>query len=77
VTPVNDTPVANDAVAGLNEDGANGTVNILTTTLILMVIQHQQSGHIDLDQHLGSKNTITEGVWTYDTTTGVVTFDQR
>jgi hypothetical protein len=44
-----------------------------------MVIQHQISGHtIDLDPASEFKNTITpEGVWTYDTTTGVVTFDQR
>jgi hypothetical protein len=43
VTPVNDTHVNDDTVAlALTEDGANGTVNILTNDTDMMVIQHQQ-----------------------------------
>jgi hypothetical protein len=43
----------------------------------LDVIQHQISDTIDLDPASGVQNTITtpEGKPTYDTTTGVVTFD--
>ena len=81
VTPVNDAPIANDDVVALalTEDGANGTVNILTNDTDVDGNPSPTSGHtVDLDPSTaGNQNSITtpEGTWTYDATTGIVTFD--
>lgn len=73
-------PVANDDIVTtpLIEDGASGVVSILTNDTDADGSPTPTSGHtVDLGPTPGIQNTITtlEGVWTYDTTTGVVTFD--
>jgi large repetitive protein len=84
VTPVNDAPVANDDNGGtLVEDGANGTVNILTNDTDVdgnPTAPTNGAGQftVDLDPSTaGIQTTFTNstGVWTYNTATGVVTFD--
>jgi CshA-type fibril repeat protein/VCBS repeat-containing protein len=81
VSPINDAPVANDdtVALALTEDGANGTVNVLTNDTDNDGNPTVSSGHVvDLDPSTPAIETTfvdTEGTWTYDTVTGVVTFD--
>ncbi len=84
VTPVNDTPVANDDNGGsLTEDGANGTVNIIGNDTDVdgnPTAPTNGAGQftVDLDpEWLGyrPRSPMGSGTWTYDPTTGIVTFD--
>lgn len=85
VVPVNDPPIANDnIVAGqLTEDGANGTVNIITNDTDIdgnptAPINGPGQFTVDLDPSTpGIQTTFTNstGTWTLNTSTGVVTFD--
>ncbi len=84
VTSVNDTPVANDDNGGsLTEDGANGTVSILSNDTDVdgnPTAPTNGAGQFTIDLDLGTaglQTTLTNatGVWTYNTATGVVTFD--
>ena len=81
VTAVNDAPVANNdtVVTPLTEDGANGVVNILGNDTDADGNPTPTSGHtVDLDPTTpGVNNTITtpQGTWTFNPTTGEVTFD--
>ncbi len=84
VTPVNDGPVANDDTgASLTEDGPNGTVSILTNDTDVdgnPAAPTNGPGQFTVDLNAGTagiQTTVTnaQGVWTYNATTGVVTFD--
>ena len=84
VSSVNDAPVANDDNgAGLTEDGANGTINILSNDTDAdgnPTAPTNGAGQfsVDLDPSTaGIQTTLTNatGVWNYDATTGIVTFD--
>ena len=84
VSAVNDAPVANDDNgAGLTEDGANGTINILSNDTDAdgnPTAPTNGAGQftVDLDPSTaGIQTTLTDatGVWSYDATTGIVTFD--
>lgn len=76
----NATPVANDDDGGtIQENGADGSVDILANDTDLDGNPSPTSGHtVDLDPILaGVQNSVTspidQTVWTYNTTTGVVT----
>ncbi|POS00503.1 VCBS repeat-containing protein, partial [Flavobacterium croceum DSM 17960] len=81
VTCVNDAPVANDDTVSLplTEDGADGVVSILTNDTDADGNPTISSGHtVDLDPSTpGVQTTVTnaQGVWTYNPTTGEVTFN--
>ncbi len=84
VTPVNDTPVANDDTgAPLAEDGANGTVGILSNDTDVdgnPTAPTNGAGQFTVDLNTGTsglQTTLTNatGVWTYNAATGDVTFD--
>ena len=78
-------PTANDDIAGANltEDGINGIINIITNDSDTDGVPSSPSNgpgqySIDLDPSSpGIQTTFTDatGTWTYNTTTGVVTFD--
>ena len=84
VTPVNDPPVANnDLGSDLEEDGANGTINILSNDTDpdgnpTAPVNGAGQFTIDLDPAtpgIQASFTNATGVWTLNTSTGVVTFD--
>ncbi len=84
VSPVNDPPVANDDNGpALNEDGPNGTVNVITNDTDLdgnpaAPVNGVGQFTVDLDPGTpGIQTTFTDaqGVWTLNTATGEVTFD--
>ncbi len=79
-------PVANDdnqSAAPLTEDGANGTVNVLTNDTDLTgnptaPVNGAGQFTVDLDPTtagIQASLTNTQGVWTLNTTSGVVTFN--
>jgi len=85
VNSINDAPVANDDVVGtaLIEDGANGTVNIITNDTDVdgnptAPINGTGTFSVDIDLFTsGIQNSYTDatGVWTLDSATGIVTYD--
>jgi gliding motility-associated-like protein len=84
VSPVNDAPIANDDNGGtLTEDGANGTVNIISNDTDIdgnPTAPTNGPGQfaVDLDPSTaGIQTTYTDasGTWTYNTATGDVSFD--
>jgi large repetitive protein len=85
VTPVNDAPDAVDNIVAtpLTEDGANGIVNIVTNDTDVdgnPTVPTNGVGQFTVDLNTGLagiQTTITNaaGIWTYNTTTGEVTFD--
>ncbi|MFA7274273.1 MAG: Ig-like domain-containing protein [Crocinitomicaceae bacterium] len=84
VTPVNDAPIANGdfGLVTLIEDGANGTVQIIsndTDTDGNPTVPTNGLGlfTVDLNPSVGVQTTFTNatGFWSYDATTGDVTFD--
>ncbi|MEN9348070.1 MAG: hypothetical protein RLZZ77_1581 [Bacteroidota bacterium] len=85
VNPVNDPPVANDDIVAtpLIEDGANGTVNILTNDTDIdgnPTPPTNGPGLFRVDMNIGTSGqqltqTNAQGVWTLNATTGIVTFD--
>ncbi|MCD6068617.1 MAG: hypothetical protein K0S33_3443, partial [Bacteroidetes bacterium] len=84
VSPANDAPVANDDNGGtITEDGANGTVSILTNDTDIdgnPTAPTNGAGQftVDLDPSTaGLQTTVTDanGTWTYDPVTGIVTLD--
>ena len=83
---LNAAPIANDdnqSTSPLLEDGANGTVNVVANDTDpdgnpTVPVNGAGQFTVDLDTATaGVQTTITttEGVWTLDTATGVVTFD--
>ncbi|MFN6378662.1 MAG: tandem-95 repeat protein, partial [Flavobacteriales bacterium] len=84
VTAVNDAPIANDDNGEiLQEDGANGTVDIIANDTDVdgnPTFPTNGTGQFSVDLNTaiaGVQTTITsaQGVWTYNTANGVVTFD--
>jgi uncharacterized repeat protein (TIGR01451 family)/gliding motility-associated-like protein len=83
---VNHSPVANNddiSVSPLNEDGANGTVNVLSNDTDpdgnpIAPVNGVGQFTVDLDPALpGIQTTYSDakGVWTLNTSTGIVTFN--
>ncbi|MFN6378661.1 MAG: tandem-95 repeat protein [Flavobacteriales bacterium] len=84
VTPVNDSPFANDDNGGtLTEDGADGTVNIISNDTDAdgnPTVPTNGAGQFVVDLNnvtngVQTSVTNTQGVWSYNTATGVVTFN--
>jgi gliding motility-associated-like protein len=84
VSPANDAPVANDDNGGtITEDGANGTVTIITNDTDIdgnptAPTNGPGQFSVDLDPSTaGIQTTYSDatGTWTYNTATGEVTFD--
>jgi len=84
VNPAADAPVANDDTgAALTEDGADGTVNVLTNDTDpdgnpTAPVNGGGQFVVDLDTVTAGVQptfTDTQGVWTLDTATGIVTFN--
>ena len=83
---VNHSPVANDddlSASPLNEDGANGTVNVLSNDTDpdgnpVAPVNGVGQFTVDLDPALSGIQTTysdAKGVWTLNTSTGIVTFN--
>jgi large repetitive protein len=82
---INNLPVANDDIVStpLIENGANGTVNIITNDTDPNgnpTIPTNGAGQFVVDMNptwpgIEAAYTNAAGVWTYDKTTGIVTFD--
>ncbi|TXI80857.1 MAG: DUF11 domain-containing protein, partial [Flavobacteriales bacterium] len=84
VTAVNDVPIANNDNGGtLQEDGPNGTINVLLNDTDADGNPTAPTNNfgqfsVDLDPDAVGLQIIfptTQGVWTYSGATGVVTFD--
>lgn len=84
VTPVNDAPVANDdTMPSVAEDGSNATIVILTNDTDADANPTAPTNGaglftVDINTTTGgiqTTRTTPQGVWTYATATGILTFD--